>query len=119
MVLNELRRQADAAGLDPVIGGSAAAGQVHAALAADEDPASIAALVSGLRDTLGAHGRMRNGSSGGPPANASVVVQHSPAAVTALDDLYGRVPSLALMRSVKAEFDPGRMMAPGRFAGGI
>jgi len=119
MVLNELRRLADAAGLDPVIGGSAAAGQVHAALAGDEDPAAVAALVSGLRDTLDAHGSLRNGSAGGPPANASVVVQHAPAAVTALVDLFGPVPSLALMRSVKAQFDPGRTMAPGRFAGRI
>jgi glycolate oxidase FAD binding subunit len=34
-------------------------------------------------------------------------------------DLFGPVPSLRLMRAVKAQFDPGRRMAPGRFAGGI
>lgn len=34
-------------------------------------------------------------------------------------DLWGRVPGLALMRRVKAEFDPERVLAPGRFVGGI
>jgi glycolate oxidase FAD binding subunit len=34
-------------------------------------------------------------------------------------DLWGPVPSLALMRSVKQQFDPGNLMAPGRGPGGI
>jgi glycolate oxidase FAD binding subunit len=47
------------------------------------------------------------------------VVQHATLAVAALVDLFGPVPSLPLMRAVKAQFDPGRRLAPGRFAGGI
>ncbi|WP_150242122.1 FAD-binding oxidoreductase [Nocardiopsis quinghaiensis] len=34
-------------------------------------------------------------------------------------DLWGEVPGLPLMRAVKDSFDPGRRLAPGRFAGGI
>jgi glycolate oxidase FAD binding subunit len=55
----------------------------------------------------------------GPAARASVVVQRAPAAVRAATDLWGPVPSLGLMRAVKDQFDPGHLMAPGRFAGGI
>jgi len=32
---------------------------------------------------------------------------------------WGRVGALPLMRRVKERFDPGRLMSPGRFAGGI
>jgi glycolate oxidase FAD binding subunit len=39
--------------------------------------------------------------------------------VGAAVDLWGPVPSLGLMRAVKAQFDPEHRMAPGRFAGGI
>ncbi len=58
-------------------------------------------------------------SAEGPPARASVVILHAPPAVGALVDMFGPVPSLALMRSVKHQFDPDRMLSPGRFAGGI
>jgi hypothetical protein len=34
-------------------------------------------------------------------------------------DPFGYVPSLSLMRAVKAQFDPGYTLSPGRFAGGI
>jgi glycolate oxidase FAD binding subunit len=39
--------------------------------------------------------------------------------VQALIDMWGPVPSLGLMRALKDQFDPGHLMAPGRFAGGI
>jgi glycolate oxidase FAD binding subunit len=39
--------------------------------------------------------------------------------VRAAVDLWGPVPSIGLMRAVKAQFDPEHRMAPGRFAGGI
>jgi glycolate oxidase FAD binding subunit len=46
-------------------------------------------------------------------------VLHAPAEVRAGVDPWGPVPSLGLMRAVKAQFDPEHRMAPGRFAGGI
>jgi glycolate oxidase FAD binding subunit len=118
-VLGELRRAAEGAGLDPAIGGAAAAGVLHAALPGDQDPAAVAALVTALRDALGQCGQATSHPGGGPPARTSVVVQHAPPAVGRQVDLFGPVPSLALMRAVKAQFDPGRRLAPGRFAGGI
>jgi glycolate dehydrogenase FAD-binding subunit len=109
MVLTELRRTAGAAGLDPVAGGSAAAGVLHAGLPEDADPRAVATFVAALRDAL----CQRSAASG------SVVVQHTTPDVATLVDLFGPVPSLPLMRAVKAQFDPGRRLTPGRFAGGI
>ncbi len=175
MVLAEIRAAAEAAGLDPAVGGPAAAGLLYAALPADRDPGAVATLVTVLRAAVG-HGLpadsghhlsgpsqpllrarsgarltfadLRRGKAGadpaaasdgpgagaaaegvrkadrarsgeGPPARANVVVLHAPPAVGDLVDLFGPVPSLALMRAVKNQFDPARTMAPGRFAGGI
>jgi glycolate oxidase FAD binding subunit len=118
LVLTRLREAAGAAGLDPAVGGSAA-GQLYAALPEEREPAAVAAFVAALRDALGQTGQPRDDRGGGPPARASVVVQHAPPAVAAQVDLFGPVPSLTLMRAVKAQFDPDRRMAPGRFAGGI
>jgi len=175
MVLAEIRAAAEAAGLDPAVGGSAAAGVLYAALPPDGDPGAVATLVAVLRAAVGrglpadsghhlpesrqpllrarsgarltfadlrrgragadrpaangqhgagaaaegagTAGRARSGE--GPPARANVVVLHAPPAVGDLVDLFGPVPSLALMRAVKNQFDPARTMAPGRFAGGI
>jgi glycolate oxidase FAD binding subunit len=47
------------------------------------------------------------------------VVLTAPAAVRDGLDLWGPVPGLALMRSVKSQFDPGWRFAPGRFVGGL
>ncbi len=118
-VLGELRGAAKSAGVDPATGGPAAAGVLYAALPGDQDPAAVAAFVTALREALGRSGQARSHPDGGPPARTSVVVQHAPPAVGRLVDLFGPVPSLALMRAVKAQFDPGRRLAPGRFAGGI
>ena len=123
-VLTELRDAAGVAGLDPAVAGSAA-GHLCAALPADADPAAVAACVTALRGALGQTEQARQAggaqhlSAGGPPARASVVVQHAMPAVGAQVDLFGPVPSLPLMRAIKAQFDPDRRMAPGRFAGGI
>jgi glycolate oxidase FAD binding subunit len=43
----------------------------------------------------------------------------APAALKASLDPWGPVPGLELMRRVKAQFDPARRLAPGRFVGGI
>jgi glycolate oxidase FAD binding subunit len=79
----------------------------------------VAGFVAALRDRLGHQGRIGNHHGGGPPAKASVVVQHAPPGIGGQVDMFGPVPSLPLMRPIKAQFDPGRRMAPGRFAGGI
>jgi glycolate oxidase FAD binding subunit len=111
MLLAEIRSAAGAAGLDPAVGGAAAAGVIHAGLPPDSDPGAAASFVAILRDRVGpAHGR---------PARANVVVLHAPAEVSTLVDLFGPVQSLPLMRAVKYQFDPAATMAPGRFAGGI
>ncbi len=113
-VLGAVDTAAAEAGLDPAVGGSAAAGVLHAAVGADADPAGVARFVARLRAALG---RLPDGDR--PPARASAVVLHAPAGVRAGVDLWGPVPSLGLMRAVKDQFDPQHRLAPGRFAGGI
>jgi glycolate oxidase FAD binding subunit len=49
----------------------------------------------------------------------SLVVLEAPAEVRAGLDVWGPVKGLELMRAVKAQFDPSRRLAPGRFVGGI
>ncbi len=122
-ILRAIDRAALAAGLDPAVGGSAAAGVIYATVGPDTDPAAVAAFVSGLRDALArGDGDARPASApvaDGPPVLASAVVVHAPPGARDLMDLWGPVPSLPLMRAVKDQFDPGHRMAPGRFAGGI
>jgi glycolate oxidase FAD binding subunit len=142
-VLGVIDAAARAAGLDPPVGGSAAAGVIYAAAGPGADPAAVAAFVSALRAAF-AHGEGDPGASGtapakgegetakgkgeggtgrraegGSPVLASAVIVQAPPAVRDLVDLWGPVPSLPLMRAVKDQFDPGHRMAPGRFAGGI
>jgi glycolate dehydrogenase FAD-binding subunit len=131
LVLAGIRAAATAAGLDLGVGGSAAAGVLCASAPAGADPGAVAEFVTSLRVALGQGGqapaRPGDGQGGrapappadGQPARASVVVLHAPPEVGKLVDLFGPVPSLALMRAVKNQFDPARTMAPGRFAGGI
>ncbi len=122
-ILRAVDAAALAAGLDPAVGGSAAAGVIYAAAGPDADPAAVATFVSGLREALArGDGDARPASApvpDGPPVLASAVVVHAPPRARDLMDLWGPVPSLSLMRAVKDQFDPGHRMAPGRFAGGI
>ncbi|HEV2371546.1 MAG TPA: FAD-binding oxidoreductase [Streptosporangiaceae bacterium] len=122
-VLRVVDDAAAVAGLDPWVGGSAAAGVVYASLPGSSDPAAVAAFVSGVRAVFA---RGPDGFGQGPaqpadlpPALASAVVVRAPSAVRNLVDLWGPVPSPGLMRAVKDQFDPGHRMSPGRFAGGI
>jgi glycolate oxidase FAD binding subunit len=103
-VLTRLRLAAERAALDPAVAGSAAAGVLHAAVS-DTDAGQVAGFITSLRGSI--------------PARSSVVVQHAPLAVTELADPFGPVQSLNLMRAIKQQFDPARMMSPGRFAGGL
>ena len=129
-VLGAVDAAAAAAGIDPAIGGSAAAGVLYAAVAEGAPASAVARFVSHLRAAVGSGGgslpgapqqRGSGGSSlpGAPPQRGSAVVLHAPAEVRAAVDLWGPVPGLGLMRAVKDQFDPQHMMAPGRFAGGI
>jgi glycolate oxidase FAD binding subunit len=122
-VLRVIDDSARAAGLDPAVGGSAAAGVIYAAVGAGADPAAVAAFLSALRAALArGDGDARPASApvpDSPPVLASAVVVHAPPAARDLVDPWGPVPALALMRAVKDQFDPGHRMAPGRFVGGI
>jgi glycolate oxidase FAD binding subunit len=108
---------ASAAGLDPAVGGSAAAGVLYVAVGEEAEPAAAARLVRDLRDAAGRPPAAAPGE--GPPAQGSAVVLRAPEGVRAAVDVWGPVPGLSLMRAIKNQFDPGHTMAPGRFAGGI
>jgi glycolate oxidase FAD binding subunit len=122
-VLRVIDAAARAAGLDPAVGGSAAAGVIYAGTGPDADPAAVAAFVAGLRTALARGDADARPTTApvpdSPPVLASAVVVHAPPGVRDLVDPWGPVPSLPLMRAVKDQFDPGHRMAPGRFAGGI
>jgi glycolate oxidase FAD binding subunit len=122
-VLAVIDAAAAAAGVDPLVAGSAAAGVVYAALREDADTGAAAGFIAALRAALArgeADARPQAAARpDSPPALASVVVLHAPPPVRDQVDLWGPVPGLALMRAVKDQFDPGHRMAPGRFVGGI
>jgi glycolate oxidase FAD binding subunit len=117
-VLEAIDAAAGAAGLDPAVAGSAAAGVLHASVRPDAPPGAVAAFLAGLREAL-ARGKPGAAAGEGPPSRGSAVVLHAPDDVRELVDLWGPVPGLDLMRAVKDQFDPGHLMSPGRFAGGI
>jgi glycolate oxidase FAD binding subunit len=122
-VLRMIDDAAREAGLDPAVGGSAAAGVIYAAVGPDAEPVAVAEFVSGLRAALArGEGDARPASApapDSPPVLASAVVVYAPPAARDMMDLWGKVPALPLMRAVKDQFDPGHRMAPGRFVGGI
>ena len=56
----------------------------------------------------------------GSAAMGSVVVLEAPPQVRRMVDAWGPIDdALPLMRRVKEQFDPGRVLNPGRFVGGI
>jgi glycolate oxidase FAD binding subunit len=119
-VLRAVDTAASAAGLDPAVSGSAAAGVIYVAVDERAAPAAVAQFVLDVRAAVGNPPTATAGSpASGPPSRGSAVVLHAPAEVRAAVDVWGPVPSLGLMRAVKNQFDPEHRMAPGRFAGGI
>jgi glycolate oxidase FAD binding subunit len=96
----------DRHGVPVAVRGSVGTGVLYAGMPGATDPAAVAAVVADLR--LAAR-----------EAGGHAVVLTAPAAVRDGLDLWGPVPGLALMRSVKSQFDPGRRFAPGRFVGGL
>ena len=92
------------AGVRAHLRGSPAVGVEHVALEGDAD--AVAALVQRLRVASGGF-------------DGQVVVLDGPDDVRDRLDLWGPVRALGLMRAVKDRFDPGRLLSPGRFVGGI
>ncbi len=118
-VLAAVDQAAGAAGLDPALGGSPAAGVLQVAVVADAPSAAVASFLAELRAALATDLRPGDPRPEGPPARGSAVVLTAAPAVRDRVDMWGPVPALSLMRAVKDRFDPGYLMAPGRFAGGI
>jgi glycolate oxidase FAD binding subunit len=99
--------------------------------------ASIASIVSSARVTVdypGASVRLIGNVAAFDVANrvidvtardltdvlASLVIERVPLGAKAGRDVWGHRPAeLAIMRRVKARFDPDQLLAPGRFVGGI
>ena len=96
----------DRHGVPVGVRGSVGTGVLYAGMPGATDPAAVAAVVADLRLVA-------------REAGGHAVVLTAPAAVRDGLDLWGPVPGLALMRSVKSQFDPGRRLAPGRFVGGL
>jgi glycolate oxidase FAD binding subunit len=98
-----------ATGLTSHLRGSVAVGTVAVGLADSArrvDARALADCIATLRQRARAFG-------------GSVVVLEAPGELKAELDVWGQVGGLQLMRAVKAQFDPERRLAPGRFVGGI
>jgi glycolate oxidase FAD binding subunit len=101
-----LRAAAGQPGAPVALRGSAGAGVLYGSVPAGTPVEAAAALVERLRAACTA-------------AGGALVVLDGPPTTTAALDTWGPVPALDLMRRVKAQFDPDRRLAPGRFVGGI
>ncbi len=93
-------------GLSARLSGSAGAGVVFLGLPAETAREKLRALLQELRSAVS-------------QAEGYATVLRAPAPSKAGLDVWGPVPGLELMRRVKHSFDPGRLLAPGRFVGGI
>ncbi|MEV1288227.1 FAD-binding oxidoreductase [Micromonospora sp. NPDC049679] len=96
----------DAAGVAVPVRGSVGVGVIHAALPGTLPPGRIDAILAAVRGVLLARG-------------GTCVVMAAPAPVRDAVDLWGALPGLPVLRTVKERFDPQRRLAPGRFVGGI
>jgi glycolate oxidase FAD binding subunit len=109
--LTAIRAAAAGSGVAAAINGSAGTGDLDVKVPAESQAAAVARFVSALRAELG-----RLSQAGTAAAASRAVVVYAPDAVRNLTDSHGPVPSLALARAVKDEFDPDHRMAPGRLA---
>ena len=105
-VLATARAAADDAGVRLHLRGSGGAGVLYGAVDPDAAPAAVRQVVDRLRSECSGLG-------------GALVVLDAPAEVKAAVDTWGPVGALDLARRVKAQFDPERRLAPGRFVGGI
>jgi glycolate oxidase FAD binding subunit len=106
LVLRELWRAVDTAGLDARVTGSAGVGVLYAGLAGAVEPEEVARVLQAVRRAVTA-------------AGGSAVVVRCPDALAATLDVWGPVPALDLMRRLRREFDPDGRMVAGRFVGGL
>jgi glycolate oxidase FAD binding subunit len=83
-----------------------AAGSLYIAIPAAAPAQSVASYVTHMR-------------SCSAQEEGALVVLRAPDSVRSLVDSWGQVAGLDLMRRVKAQFDPQRLLSPGRFVGGI
>ena len=88
------------------LSGSAGAGVLYLGLPATIGPHELSGLLAELRRAAS-------------EARGHVTLVAAPAGAKSGLDIWGPVPGLALMRRVKERFDPARLLAPGRFVGGI
>jgi glycolate oxidase FAD binding subunit len=96
----------EAAGAPVPVRGAAGLGVLHAALPGDLPVPRLAEVLATVRGGLA-------GTDGW------CVVLCAPQPARGELDLWGPVPGLDLMRRVKEQFDPRRLLSPGRFVGGI
>jgi glycolate oxidase FAD binding subunit len=107
-----IRAAAADSGLDALIEGSVVAGVLGVKVPAETPSAAVARFIEALRAQLDGLGQP------GTTAPRALVV-YAPDEVRDLTDAHGPVPSLALLRAVKDEFDPEHRMAPGRLADAV
>ena len=100
--------------VDAGINGSAVTGVLDVKVPSETPAGAVARFVDALRTELG---RLSQAATAAPTARAVVV--YAPADVRDVTDAHGPVPSLALLRAVKDEFDPDHRMAPGRLADAV
>jgi glycolate oxidase FAD binding subunit len=112
--LTLIRAAATDGGVDAAIEGSAVARVLGVKVPAETPAAAVARFVVALRAELG---RLSQPETAVRPVRAVVV--YAPDEVRDLTDAHGPVPSLALLRAVKDEFDPEHRMAPGRLADAV
>lgn len=86
--------------------GAAGTGVLYAAPTSDSSTDALAASLQVLRPLAGR-------------AGGAVVVLTGSAALRRELDVWGPVDGLPVMRRLKQQFDPGRLLAPGRFVGGV
>ena len=112
-VLDALAAAGAAAGIRPAVSGPAGAGALYACLDPGTSDTDAVRFVTALRERVAA-----SLGSGGPrgPRVGLAVLAAPPAVLAAGAD--GAVPSLALMRAVRDQFDPDHRMFPGRMEGG-
>lgn len=78
---------------------------MYAGLPGDTEPARVARLLEGVRQTLIAR-------------YGNCVVLDAPPAVRDAVDMWGPLPDAGALRSLKREYDPAGVLAPGRFPSG-